>query len=158
MKMNAVIICESVHHGNTLKVAEAIAGVLGVEIVKPADVDLRALSGYDLLGFGSGVYYMRHHKNILNLADQLAPSEFTRSFIFSTSGTGLPVFHAPLKKRLEKKGYSVAGEFTCPGWETLGPLKLFGGISKGRPNEEDLEDAREFAKGLKPETTISEEI
>jgi hypothetical protein len=28
-------------------------------------------------------------------------------------------------------------------------LKLFGGINKGRPNEEDLEDARIFAMGLK---------
>ncbi|MFH1834563.1 MAG: flavodoxin family protein [Methanobacteriota archaeon] len=156
--MNAAIICESVHHGNTLKVAEAIAGELGVIVQKPEEVDLRTLSGYDLLGFGSGIKYLRHHKNILNLADSLAPSEFTRAFIFSTSGYPTRMYHTALKGKLEGKGYSVVGEFTCPGWDTWGPLKLFGGISKGRPNKQDLEDARTFAKGLKPETTIPQEI
>jgi flavodoxin len=47
------------------------------------------------------------------------------------------------------RGFSITGEFSCKGWDTVGPLKLFGGINKGRPNEDDLEEARVFARGLK---------
>jgi len=47
------------------------------------------------------------------------------------------------------RGFSIVGDFSCKGWTTWGPLKLFGGTNKGRPNEEDLEEARVFARGLK---------
>jgi flavodoxin len=50
---------------------------------------------------------------------------------------------------LVNRGFSIAGEFSCKGWDTVGPLKLFGGINKGRPNEGDLEGARVFARRLK---------
>jgi flavodoxin len=51
--MKALIICESVHHGNTKKVAEAFAGVLNATVKKPGEVDPAALAQYDLIGFGS---------------------------------------------------------------------------------------------------------
>ena len=50
---------------------------------------------------------------------------------------------------LVNRGFSITGEFSCNGLDTVGPLKLFGGINKGRPNAEDAEDARVFARGLK---------
>jgi flavodoxin len=53
-----------------------------------------------------------------------------------------------LKEKLENKGMKVLGGFSCKAWDTYGPFKLMGGINKGRPNEEDLKKAREFAKGL----------
>src|SRR5665647_1633995 len=57
--------------------------------------------------------------------------------------------HAAPKKLLMNRGFSIVGDFSCKGWTTWGPLKLFGGTNKGRPNEEDLEEARVFARGLK---------
>ena len=71
-----------------------------------------------------------------------------RAFVFSTSGDG-KIHHAALKERLVKQGYSLADEFCCKGWDTVGPLRLFGGINKGKPDKNDLAAARVFAQGLK---------
>jgi flavodoxin len=49
---------------------------------------------------------------------------------------------------LEEKGLTVVGEFSCRGFDTYGLMKLVGGIERGRPNEQDLRDAEEFAKAL----------
>jgi hypothetical protein len=47
------------------------------------------------------------------------------------------------------KGFTIIGEFSCKGFNTFGPLKLVGGINKGRPNESDLNKAENFARCLK---------
>ncbi|MEI3307063.1 MAG: hypothetical protein V8R40_14225 [Dysosmobacter sp.] len=43
----------------------------------------------------------------------------------------------------------MLGEFSCKGYNTFGPFKLIGGSAKGRPNEDDLENARTFYRKLK---------
>ena len=63
MNAKTMIIYNSVHHGNTKKVAEAMADVLEAKLVKPQDVDINTIVEYDLVGFGSGVYVGKHHKN-----------------------------------------------------------------------------------------------
>jgi flavodoxin len=50
---------------------------------------------------------------------------------------------------LQSKGFEVIGEFNCAGFDTVGPLRIIGGINKGRPNDEDLTQAEAFAKNLK---------
>ena len=57
--------------------------------------------------------------------------------------------HRKIKEVVERKGYEIVGEFNCAGWNTNSFSKWFGGINKGRPNEEDLRYARIFAKKLK---------
>jgi len=49
---------------------------------------------------------------------------------------------------LDEKGLTVVGEFSCRGFDTYGPMKLIGGIARGRPSAQDLHDAEEFAKAL----------
>ena len=58
-------------------------------------------------------------------------------------------FHKPLRTILTAKGFNIVGEFNSAGFDTFGVLKLVGGISKGRPNAEDLKKAEEFASKLK---------
>ena len=53
-----------------------------------------------------------------------------------------------LKKQLQRKGFDIVGDFSCGGISDWAFFKLIGGISKGRPNAEDLEKARKFADGL----------
>ena len=48
-----------------------------------------------------------------------------------------------------EKGCPVLGEFSCKGYDTYGPFKLMGGISKGHPDAQDLENARSFYRTLK---------
>jgi flavodoxin len=145
--MKPVIVYESIHHQNTRKVAEAIAGVLGAKLVKAGEANPEEIEKCGLAGFGSGIYFGRHHKSLIEFAEKL--KKVNKYFVFSTRGApSLGNFHLPLKKILEKKGGKNLGEFSCLGWDTFGPLRAFGGIAKGRPNEEDLANAREFAKKL----------
>lgn len=145
--MRTIIICESMSHGNTLKVANAMAGVLQAKVVKPEDFDPNTANDYDLIGMGSGIYHGKHHKSLLELAEKL-PSADKSVFIFSTSGKGDISQHRHLSSILSKKGYSNAGEFICKGWDTWGPFKFIGGINKGLPNEAMLAQARDFAKSI----------
>ena len=63
--------------------------------------------------------------------------------------TGGNAMHAALKEQLAGRGFSIVDEFSCKGWDSWGPLKLVGGINKGRPDDEDLATAREFARRLR---------
>ena len=148
-KPRTLIIYMSVHHGNTKKLTETIAKVLGAKIVSPSQVRPKDLINFNLVGFGSGIYGFRHHKDLLDFADSL-PNMSKKAFIFSTAGFP-PMWkkwHIALRDKLTKKGFQIIGEFSCPGWDTFGPLALIGGMYKGRPNEKDLEDARNFAQNL----------
>jgi flavodoxin len=157
----ALIICESYHHGNTLKVAKVIAKTLNAKIKKSSEVTKGELGKYSLIGFGSGIYDGKHHLAILNLVDKLSKTSGKKTFIFSTSGVPVSVFgdkfllnysaraHSTLKNKLESKGYKVLGDFICPGFNTNVFLKYFGGINKNRPNASDFEKAKDFASKLK---------
>ncbi|MFA5112895.1 MAG: flavodoxin family protein [Candidatus Margulisiibacteriota bacterium] len=147
--MKTLLICASYHHQNTLKVARAIAEVLGAKIAAPADVDPTSLAGYDLIGFGSGVYDSKFHVGILDLVARLPELKGKKAFVFSTNTFGLKLFNDRFKPLLAQKGFAVIGDFTCPGFIDFSFIKyFFGGISKGRPNEKDIQNAREFAKQL----------
>ena len=147
--MKTLIIYESVHHGCTKKVVDSMAGPLKAEVKKSGEVDAGKLAEYDLIGFGSGIYMGKHHKNLLKLADSLLKMD-KKAFIFSTSGGANENLkdHKALKIKLEEKGFKIVDEFNCPGWDTFGPLVLIGGFNKGRPDENDLEKARQFAAKL----------
>ncbi len=147
-----LIICKSVHHQNTAKVAQAIADVLHAEICAPEDVPYAGLDEYDLIGLGSGIYFGRFHSALRHWVCEMpiVPSQGRRAFLFSTSG--LPVFwrvwHWPLKSWLQKKGWDVIAEFHCRGFDTVGPLWLMGGINRHHPNDCDLEHAASFARDV----------
>jgi flavodoxin len=128
-----------------------MAGALGARLMTPGEVDAGGLAEYDLIGFASGIYFSKHHKSLRRLVDSLPSMKGKRAFIVSTAGRGEPWMerdHRDLKARLEAKGFVVVDEFTCYAWDTFFLLWLIGGINKGRPNEEDLKRAEEFAKKL----------
>ena len=149
---NLLLVVKSVHHGNTAKVATAMAGVLGAEISSPEETPYTTLAGCGLVGFGSGVSYGQLHPALFDWLRGLpdAPKPTRPAFIFSTSG--LPflakLWHWPLRRLLSRKGFSTVGEFTCRGFDTWGPLWLAGGINKKHPDQRDLKRAREFARKL----------
>lgn len=146
--MKNLIIYESFHHGNTKKVAEAIAGELDARLARPRDVDLRSLEEYDIIGFGSGIYKGRFHEDIRSLIDSL-PSMDKKAFLFYTCGVDLGgPYTKEVGDMLARKGFTVIGKFSCPGWDTIPAVAWFGGIKKGRPNDRDLKRAREFARSL----------
>lgn len=169
MSSKCLIILRSYHHNNTRKIAETMAPVLGAEIRDPGMFRPQEVGQYGLMGFGSGIYSERHHDSLLDLAESLPVNVEGRAFLFSTFGapsgamdtTGygeefgsrteryIYKVHTALREKLTSKGYTIVGDFACPGWNTNSFLRFFGGINKGRPNDGDLEEAKKFAERLK---------
>jgi len=152
---NRIVAYTSVCHGNTLKVAEALAARLDATAVDASSLSAEAVRDASLIGFGSGIFFGKHHQALLTCAAKCRSSNGTRSFIFSTAGfpyktarvAGID-FHKELRRLLTGNGFEVAGEFSCPGYDTYGPFRIVGGIAKGHPNAPDLERARAFALQL----------
>lgn len=151
--MKSLVIVYSYHHHNTERVAQCIAQVLEAAVKTPDEVNPEEISEYGLVGFGSGIYHGRHHESLLSLADRLPKVSSGKVFLFSTAAiTGdakTAKDHSELRKTLQSKGYSIAGEFGCKGYNTNSFLKYIGGMNKGRPNADDLHRAEECARGLK---------
>jgi flavodoxin len=151
--MKALIIYISVHHGNTERVAKVMANTLDADLLQLKQTDASMLEQYDLIGFGSGIYFGKHHGSLLDYIDKLPMLRNKKAFIFSTSGLRkIPFVHdfdKPLRKKLQQKGFDIIGEFSCRGLDTYRATKLVGGVNKGRPNADDLRQAEDFARGLK---------
>jgi len=148
--MRSLVCYVSVHHGNTKKVAEAMAQELGAECITVKDLQAQDIAPCDLIGFGSGIYFSQHHKSLLDAIDTLPPAKGTKAFVFSTAGfpAGKFMFHRALKTKLADKGFFIAGEFSCRGLDTYKIFGTFGGMNKGHPDENDIKKAQEFAKGI----------
>ena len=151
--MKALLIYISVHHGNTEKVARNMASILDADLVPVKQADASMLEQYDLIGFGSGVYYGKHHENLLGFVDRLPVVRNKKAFIFSTSGLRkMPLVHdfdKSLKERLRQKGFDIIGDFSCRGYDTSRAAMILGGINRGRPNVRDLRRAEDFARRIK---------
>ncbi|MEV6769565.1 flavodoxin family protein [Nocardia sp. NPDC051030] len=150
--MKAIIVCTSVSHGNTKRVAEVIGEVLGARVVAPEEVDPAGLADYDLVGFGSGIFNGSFHVGLREFVKGLPVGQQRKAFVFATSGfPEFPFrpFTRPLVRLLGQKGFEVVDTFSCRALDTLAPFKLVGGVRKGRPNAADLADARAFAENLR---------
>ena len=160
--MKSLLVVFSYHHKNTEKIAKVFAKVLDAPIKTPQQINLEELQEYSLIGFGSGIYSDKHHKALLDLADNLPQVTNKKAFIFSTCGAPIKLLqesaeftkyvaknHSSLREKLQLKGYMIVNEFSCAGFNTNSFLKLIGGINKGRPNAEDLKHAQSFAQNLK---------
>jgi flavodoxin len=159
---NVLVFLAASSSGSTAKVAEAIADELGAVVVGTDRGDVLRSGDFKLVGFGSGIFNGEHHAALLAFVDELPPARYMRAFIFSTCGIPASLAgperladyvdenHAALREKLLAKGYEIVGEFGCPGFNDNRFLKLVGGLNRGRPNADDLERARSFAKSLLP--------
>ena len=64
-----------------------------------------------------------------------------------TDGRERPVFKS-IEQVIAYKHDNIVGRFSCKGFDTFGPFKLNGGVSKGHPDEKDIAAAIEFYNGL----------
>ena len=105
----------------------------------------KELSGYDVIGFASGIYYGKFHRAVLDFASANLPKD-KKVFLICTYGGNVAL--RSMKTILEEKHADLIGTFSCKGYDTFGPFKLVGGIGKGRPNAKDLAAAVDFYRGL----------
>lgn len=149
--MKSLIVCVSKSHGSTRRVADRMAAVLEAEVLEPESVDPEKLCEYDLVGFGSGIYFMAFDSRLRDLIRRLPRVEGIRAFTFFTSGAReIPLFdyHKPIRNQLAAKGFEVIGSFSCRGFDTAAPFGFIGGINRGRPDDRDLGRAAAFAERL----------
>jgi len=159
-ELKVLLVVSSYHHGNTRKIADAIAEAMGAAVLTPDQVDPETLVGYDLVGFGAGIDSGKHYRPILELADRLPRGPERPAFIFSTCGIPgaiargetlarqIEANHAALRVKLQDRGFRIADEFGCVGFNTNSFLKYFGGLNKGRPNAYDIAEAKAFGHKL----------
>ncbi|MCR4763319.1 MAG: flavodoxin [Lachnospiraceae bacterium] len=147
MKKTAIVYY-SEHHGNTAKIVEAIAAaheeVTLINSATKIEVDL---SGYERIGFASGIYGGQFAKKLLTFAQINLPDK-KETFIIYTSVLNGKSFGNDIRELLEKRNARQLGIWHTRGFCTYGPLKLIGGAYKGRPNEEDIRGALEFYENL----------
>ena len=156
--------------GNTEKVAKAIKeGLSGqeVESISVNNANQDVFQEIDLLILGSGVYASRANNSLIKFVSS-SPKLPAKIALFCTHES-LEFYQTPFKKLekvIEKQGCEIIGEFDCIG-ENLGMsigerMKMINslppekreeakkslGHSKGRPNKEDLDNAKKFAAKL----------
>lgn len=141
------IVYASVHHKNTEKLLRGMVNEIEVELIDLLKNRKPDLSSYEVVGFASGIYAARMHKSIENFVKASADLP-KKTFVVCTSGVGKGSFAKKFAKRLKDLGFEVLGSFECKGFDTFGPLKLVGGLGKGRPNQEDIENGRQFLSDL----------
>ncbi|WP_130868513.1 flavodoxin family protein [Intestinimonas massiliensis (ex Afouda et al. 2020)] len=146
--MKTAICYYSRHHGNTLKVLEAIAEEGEIDLIDVTTRQAVRLETYNCIGFASGVYFGEFHDGVLTFARQYLP-QGKPVFFVCTYGGAKGAGTKSLAEIAKEKGCPVLGEFGCKGYDTFGPFRLVGGIARGRPNERDLENARSFYRNLR---------
>lgn len=145
MQKQILIIYHSFHHSNTEKLVRSFSD--GVKIISAKELGDIDLSKYDLIGFASGIYAGKFAPEFYEIIKQYAP-KIKQAFLVYTSGSNNPKYGEKMKNILQKSGLEVAGTFSCHGYNTFGPFKLIGGKHKGHPDEQDMQNYREFTEKL----------
>lgn len=145
--MKVAIAYYSQHHGNTKKLLDAIKELGDVELINADECKEADLSGYDIIGFASGIYFSNFGKEIIEFARNNLPGN-KRVFLIYTYGMKRKSYTNAMEKIIAEKSCQLIGAYGCKGFDTVGPFKLFGGFAKGHPDENDVNGAVEFFKRI----------
>ena len=145
--MKTAIVYYSKHHGNTKKLLDAIAAGNEVTLIDVTEEPSADRSGYDRIGFASGIYYNSFAKQLIAYAQERLPEKKDVFYIF-THGAPKGIFLTAIRKIAEEKHCRELGSYHCLGFDTFGPFKLVGGIAKGHPTETEINGAVAFYQKL----------
>lgn len=145
--MKTAIIYYSKHHSNTKQLLDAIGKKYDVDLISVSDTETRDLSGYDLIGFASGIYYSKFHKLVTGFAERNLP-QGKNVFLIYTCAAVRDGYTKTIEKVLKDKNAKLLGTYYCLGYNTFGPYKLVGGIKKGHPDKDEIGAAVSFYEGL----------
>ena len=140
--MNTAIVYCSKHHGNTRKLVEAIAAKHDVTLIDAQAQPDAELSGYDVVGFASGIYGFQFDPQVTKLAGKVLEGQ--RVFLLYTSAMNKDAHAKGVRQALAARGAVELGIFGCQGYNTFGPFRLVGGTSKGHPDAQDIANAVAF--------------
>lgn len=157
MNQEVLIVCESMYHGNTKKLATAMGIKLNCRVLTCDEASKENIDKYKIIGLGSGIYFTSHHPKLIEFAKKIKSTQ--KVFIFSTHGRPyLGKYHDTLKLFLSTQGVLVIGEFSCRGYDCTGPYIIIGGGNKGKPNEKDANKAANFVSALLPQYSKNTDV
>lgn len=120
--------------GNTEKIAKAIAEAVGVEaldLLHPIEEET------DILFLANSVYYAGMDKEVKTYVENLNPNLVKKIVNVSSAAIKESTF-AQMKQLAEKNGLNLSDkEFHCKG--------EFTALHRGKPDNNDLQDAKNFA-------------
>ena len=143
--MKDLIVFSSKHHGNTRKIVEAIKTSFDVDIIDAYITQYFDLSKYDRICFASGISYGSYYPEIISFIENNLIKGH-KVLLIHSAGSPKESQSDKVKELIEVFGGQVLGVFCCKGFDTYGPFKLIGGISKNHPNQEDIKSAIKFFK------------
>ena len=138
--------------GTTARVAESIAAGLRAAGWQPDLCNLKdekppEISGHDLIGIGSPVYYYRPPFNVTDYVRSLPDLNGLASFVFVVHGTYRGDAGTMMRRTLARKGAREVGYLHCRGADYfLGYLKQGYFFSPGNPTAEELAQAELFGR------------
>ena len=146
--MKILIIVKSKHNENTLKIAEAMSEVAPVTVTTLENAANHNLKEYDIVGYGSGIYFGKHDKELLKFIESI-DNDKSYCFVFSTSGSkNFEKNNSTIIKLLESKNKVVLDSFGCLGFDKFFIFAICGGINKSHPDIKDFEAAQNFISRL----------
>lgn len=129
--MKTAICYYSRHHGNTLKVLEAMAEAAEIDLIDVTSRMAARLPQYDRIGFASGIYYSKFHDTVVHYAAQYLPEGKETFFVCTHGSTACPEkYYAAITEAVKAKNCPILGTFSCRGYDTFGPFKLISGMAK----------------------------
>ena len=143
----AVIIYASTHHGNTRRLVEAISDAYHIALIDATKQQDADLSGYDLIGFASGIDFGRFYRPVEEFLIKNLPKGKAVFFLYTCAKTSA-CFTETMRQQAIKKNAVVLGEYGCRGFNTYGPWKLIGGMNKNHPSPEEIQGALQFYGSL----------
>ena len=105
------------------------------------------LSGCDWIGFASGIYYGKFAEQVLNFANINLPNG-KGVFYIATAGDPTKNCFNSTADIIKEKHCKELGRYICKGFDTFGPFKLVGGLQKGHPTDDEIQEAVTFYKEL----------
>ncbi len=129
----------STRTGNTEKIAEAIARELGTTAKRVSEVG--PLDKVDLLLLGGGLYAWNLDPLAKRFAQALDPAGVRRTAVFGTAASvvGTRRVAVQLQQLLRRKGFTVSDEtYSCKARMWF--------FNRGKPDEDDLKRAADFAR------------
>lgn len=144
--MKDLIVFASKHHGNTRKIVQELKAIFDIDIIDATITQYCDLSKYDRICFASGICYGQYYPEIISFIEKNS-LEGHNVLLMHSAGLPKEAQCDSVKKLIELKGGNFVKVFCCKGFDTYGPFKLIGGISKNHPNNDDITNAIAFFRG-----------
>lgn len=139
-----MILYRSPHHGNTKKLLDAIQQAYPDVVLFKAGEDAFDSAEFDVFGIASGVYAGKLHTTVRKALKTISGNGRRAFAVYTCGDNAGGKYGERCMNLLRDQGFDPCGFYWCPGFDTFGPLRLFGGVNKGRPSEEEIKGAAAF--------------